>query len=143
MKTQLLLAAALAGLLAGCAEKSLVLGKGHGLATGCLYRSAETKVLAADAAAHPETSDREVLDTAVVTPPIVTATPYDTAYTHTLPDPNKGDSGSFPVRRDAEPVYSKFVERWTVRHGADRSRYLVTFQPGPHNDAKIDVAADQ
>ncbi len=142
MKTHLILGLALAGLLAGCAGNSSTSGNGNGIATGSLYRTAEARVLEADAKAHPDATGREVIATQMVTPPTVTATPYDTAYTHTLPDANKGDSGSFPMRRDADAVYSKFVERWTVRHGADSSRYLVTFQPGPRNEAKVEVAAE-
>ncbi len=143
MKTPLILALTLAGLMAGCADRSSVFGTGHGIATGSLYRSAEAKVLEADAAAHPEAKDREVIATEVATPPLVSASPYDTAYSHALPDANRGDAGSFPARRDTETIHSKFVERWTVRRGNERSKYLVTFQPGPRNAAQIQVAAEQ
>lgn len=137
-----LFSALLAGLVAGCAHSTLGPGKGHGIATGALYRSAEARVLEADAKAHPDAADREVVDVEVVTPPVVRVTPYDAAYTHALPDVNKPESGAFPVRREMDTVYSKFVERWTVRHGADRSHYVVTYQPGPRNAAKVDVVPE-
>ena len=144
MKRQLLSLTLWAGLLAGCAENQLGLGAHHGIATGALYRSAEEKVLAADKAAAPDAASRKVVGTEVVTEPKVRATPYDTAYTHALPDANQVNSGAFPANRDVGgPTYSEFVERWTVLRGADRVNYKVTFRPGPNDRGDIQVVPEK
>jgi len=120
--------------VAGCASHSnsgtrpAIIGRGNGLAAGALYRTGETKVLAADAAAAPSCTSRAVTTTEVVRQPAVVATPYDAAYTYALQDVSKGVSG-YPAARTVEVAYSEFVERWTVNRCGDRVQYLVTFRP--------------
>ncbi len=120
-------------LAAGCASsnnssKPSVVGRGNGLATGALYRTAETKVLSADAAAASNCQSRSVVDTEVVKRPAVVATPYNPGATYAMPDAYKSVSG-YPATQSVEVAYSEFVERWTLNRCGERVRYLVTFRP--------------
>jgi len=126
-------------LAAGCASSPLGLGVGTGIATGRLYAAAESKVLKADIAASPDCKDRKVVNTEVLTRPQVSATPYDQAYTHSLPDSSKATTSPSASLRPVETTYSEFTERWTVSRCGQRVAYKVTFRPG----GEILVAADQ
>lgn len=126
-------------LLTGCSSSRLGLGVGSGLSTGRLFAAGEAKVLEADRAAAPDCKDRQVTNTEVVTPPKVSATPYDQAYTHQLPDSSKATDSPTAALRRPETTYSEFVERWTVSRCGQRATYLVTFRPG----GEITVTADK
>jgi len=120
-------------LLAGCASSNhssrpSMVGRGNGLATGALYRTAETKVLSADAAAASACQTRSVVDTEVVTRPAVVATPYNPGATYAMPDASRNASG-YPAAQSVEVAYSEFVERWTLNRCGEQVRYLVTFRP--------------
>ncbi len=126
-------------LAAGCASSPLGLGVGTGIATGRLYAAAESKVLGADIAAAPDCKDRKIVNTEVLTRPQVSATPYDQAYTHSLPDSSKATTSPSASLRPVETTYSEFTERWTVGRCGQRVAYKVTFRPG----GEIQVAVDQ
>lgn len=126
-------------LAAGCAYSPLGLGVGSGISSGRLYTAAESKVLGADAAAAPDCKDRKIVNTEVVTAPKVSATPYDQAYTHSLPDSSKATTSPSAGLRPLETTYSEFTERWTVSRCGQRVSYKVTFRPG----GEIQVAVDQ
>lgn len=125
-------------LLAGCASSSAVVGRGNGLASGALYRTAESKVMAADAAAASACQTRSVANTEVVKPPAVVATPYNAGATFAMPDASKSVSG-YPATQSVEVAYSEFVERWTLNRCGEQVRYLVTFRP----DGTVLVAPEQ
>lgn len=129
----------LALLAAGCASSPLGLGVGSGISSGRLYAAAESKVLGADIAAAPDCKERKVVNTEVLTAPKVSATPYDQAYTHSLPDSSKATTSPSAGLRPVETTYSEFTERWTVSRCGQRVSYKVTFSPG----GEIQVAADQ
>lgn len=126
-------------LAAGCASSPLGLGVGSGISSGRLYAAAESKVLSTDIAAAPDCKDRKIVNTEVITAPKVSATPYDQAYTHSLPDSSKGTVSPSANLRPVETTYSEFTERWTVSRCGQRVPYKVTFRPG----GEIQVAADQ
>ncbi len=126
-------------LAAGCASSPLGLGVGSGISSGRLYAAAESKVIAADSAAAPDCKDRKIVNTEVLTAPKVSATPYDQAYTHSLPDSSKATASPSANLRPVETTYSEFTERWTVNRCGQRVAYKVTFRPG----GEIQVAADQ
>ena len=124
---------------AGCASSPLGLGVGTGISTGRVYAAGQKAVLEADRTAAPDCKDRKVTNTEVVTAPKVTATPYDQAYTHSLPDSSKATSSpSIPLRR-SETTYSEYTERWTVSRCGERAHYLVTFRP----NGEVQVVADK
>lgn len=124
---------------AGCASSPLGLGVGTGISTGRVFAAGQKAVLEADRAAAPDCKDRKVTNTEVVSAPTVTATPYDQAYTHTLPDSSKGSSSTgMPLRR-SEVTHSEYTERWTVSRCGERARYLVTFRP----NGEVQVVADK
>lgn len=138
MKT-LLFVPLVALIAAGCASSPLGLGVGTGISTGRVFAAGQKAVLEADRAAAPDCKDRKVTNTEVVSAPTVTATPYDQAYTHTLPDSSKGTSApGMPVRR-SEVTHSEYTERWTVSRCGERARYLVTFRP----NGEVQVVADK
>jgi hypothetical protein len=124
---------------AGCASSPLGLGVGTGISTGRVYAAGQKAVLDADRTAAPDCQDRKVTNTEVVSAPTVTATPYDQAYTHSLPDSSKATSSpSVPLRR-SETTHSEYTERWTVSRCGERAKYLVTFRP----NGEIKVVADK
>jgi hypothetical protein len=124
---------------AGCASSPLGLGVGTGISTGRVYAAGQKAVLEADRTAAPDCKDRKVTNTEVVTAPKVIATPYDQAYTHSLPDTSKATSSpSIPLRR-SETTHSEYTERWTVSRCGERAHYLVTFRP----NGEVQVVADK
>lgn len=134
----LLLIPLVALLAAGCSSNPFGSGVGTSIASGPQYAAGEAKVLAADAAAAPDCKSRKVINTEVVTRPQVSATPFDQAYTHSLPDASKATTS--PSARSApETTHSEFVERWTISRCGERIHYRVTFRP----NGDVLVAADQ
>lgn len=124
---------------AGCASSPLGLGVGTGISTGRVFAAGQKAVLEADRAAAPDCKDRKVTNTEVVSAPTVTATPYDQAYTHSLPDSSKGTSSTAMPLRRSETTYSEYTERWTVSRCGERAQYLVTFRP----NGDVQVVADK
>jgi hypothetical protein len=117
------LALALAG---GCSSQPMdtLMGRAP-LATGSLYRQAETVVLARDRAAAPGCKDRHVTDTMLLRAPDVIAAPQ--GGTESVSFSGSGTPSSYVV--PAERRYSTFVERWFVRRCDTNAVYRVTFRP--------------
>ncbi len=122
---------------AGCSSNPFNRVVGTGIATGPQFAAGETQVLATDAAAAPDCKSRKVINTEVVTRPQVSATPFDQAYTHSLPDASKATT-SPSARTIPDSTHSEFVERWTVSRCGERVHYRVTFRP----NGDVLVAAD-
>lgn len=120
---------ALAGaavLLTGCAGSRMesLLGRGP-IASGALYRQAETVVLARDREAHPACAERRVVATALLEAPEVVAGPQEGR--ESVSFSGTGTPNSYVV--PSERRYSVFVERWTVRRCGTNASYRVTFLP--------------
>ena len=138
MKLQLLLAMSLVGLLAGCAEHR------DGLATGSQYNSARDKVLAADKAAAPMATDRQIVETKMITGPRVEVKPMDFAMSTRPTSAFQVYTDPFPTRPEiTTTTYSEYVERWTVRRGNETAYYRVVYRPGQDNMGEIEVFPDK
>jgi hypothetical protein len=101
-----------------------LLGRGP-IASGALYRQAETVVLARDREVHPACSERRVVATALLEAPEVVAAPQEGR--ESVSFSGSGTPNSYVV--PAENRYSLFVERWTVQRCGTNANYRVTFRP--------------
>ncbi len=113
-------------LLTGCAGSRIdsLLGRGP-IASGALYRQAETVVLARDREAFPGCNERRVVETALLEAPEVVAGPQEGR--ESVSFSGAGTPNSYVV--PPESRYSLFVERWTVQRCGTNASYRVTFRP--------------
>jgi hypothetical protein len=113
-------------LLHGCASRPMqeLMGRGP-LATGSLYRQAESVVLARDRELAPGCKDRHVTGTVLVRAPDVIANPHGGGESVSFSGTGTPSSYVIPVDRR----YSTFVERWSLRRCETNVLYRVTFKP--------------
>ena len=111
---------------AGCQSERIdnLLGRGP-IASGALYRQAETVVLMRDREAFPACNERKVEKTALLEAPDVVAMPQEGRDTVSFSGTGTPNSYVVPVERR----FSRFVEQWTVRHCGSNFLYRVTFLP--------------
>lgn len=114
-------------LLGGCRTAGLLdLGGRSGLATGALYRHAESIVLARDHEADPRCRHRKVLDTRLVEAPEAEADPRGAHESFSFSGSGTPSSYVIPPERR----YSRFVERWAIQRCDAEVFYRVTYTPG-------------
>ena len=118
---------ALAGVIfTGCsAPEILNLGGRTALATGGLYRQAESIVMARDREAAPQCKERSVLGTRLLEAPEAVADPHGGRDSVSFSGSGTPSSYAIP----AEHRYSRFVERWVIRRCDTEVSYRVTFTP--------------
>ena len=113
-------------LAAGCsAPEILNLGGRTALATGALYRQAESIVFARDREAAPQCKDRSVAGTRLLEAPEAIADPHGGR--DSVSFSGSGTPTSYVV--PSEHRYSRFVERWVIRRCDTEIVYRVTFTP--------------
>lgn len=113
--------------VAGCRMPGGIdLGGRSGLATGALYRHAESIVLARDHEADPKCRQRKVLDTRLIEAPEAEADPRGGHESFSFS--GSGTPSSYVV--PPERRYSRFVERWAIQRCDSEVFYRVTYTPG-------------
>ena len=113
-------------LLAGCsAPEILNLGGRTALATGALYRQAESIVMARDRDAAPQCKTRLVRGTRLLEAPEAIADPRGGS--ESVSFSGSGTPSSYVI--PSERRYSQFVERWVVQRCDAEVVYRVTFTP--------------
>ena len=113
--------------MAGCRMPGGIdLGGRSGLATGALYRHAESIVLARDQGADPKCRQRQVLDTRLIEAPEAEADPRGGHESFSFS--GSGTPSSYVV--PPERRYSRFVERWAIQRCDSEVFYRVTYTPG-------------
>lgn len=128
---------ALMGLfLAGCsAPEILNLGGRTALATGSLYRQAESIVMARDREAAPQCKTRMVMGTRLLEAPEAIADPRGGS--ESVSFSGSGTPSSYVI--PSERRYSQFVERWVLQRCDAEVVYRVTFTPSASG---TDVSAE-
>ncbi len=128
---------ALMGLfLAGCsAPEILNLGGRTALATGSLYRQAESIVMARDREAAPQCKTRMVMGTRLLEAPEAIADPRGGS--ESVSFSGSGTPSSYVI--PSERRYSQFVERWVLQRCDTEVVYRVTFTPSASG---TDVSAE-
>lgn len=128
---------ALMGLfLAGCsAPEILNLGGRTALATGALYRQAESIVMARDREAAPQCKTRSVLTTRLLEAPEAIADPRGGS--ESVSFSGSGTPSSYVI--PSERRYSQFVERWVLQRCDAEVVYRVTYTPSASG---TDVSAE-
>lgn len=111
----------------GCHSPGFLdLGGRAGLATGALYRHAESIVMARDRDAAPQCRNRSVRDTRLIEAPEAVADPHGGR--DSVSFSGSGTPSSYVI--PAERRYSQFVERWVIQRCDTEVVYRVTFTPG-------------
>ncbi|MSU85641.1 MAG: hypothetical protein EXS21_11120 [Pedosphaera sp.] len=111
---------------AGCtAPEILNLGGRTALATGALYRQAESIVMARDREAAPQCKTRSVLGTRLLEAPEAIADPRGRG--ESVSFSGSGTPSSYVI--PSERRYSRFVERWVVQRCDAEVVYRVIFTP--------------
>lgn len=128
---------ALMGFVAsGCsAPEILNLGGRTALATGSLYRQAESIVMARDREAAPQCKTRMVRGTRLLEAPEAIADPRGGS--ESVSFSGSGTPSSYVI--PSERRYSQFVERWVVQRCDAEVVYRVTFTPSASG---TDVSAE-
>lgn len=128
---------ALMGVVAsGCsAPEILNLGGRTALATGSLYRQAESIVMARDREAAPQCKTRMVRGTRLLEAPEAIADPRGGS--ESVSFSGSGTPSSYVI--PSERRYSQFVERWVVQRCDAEVVYRVTFTPSASG---TDVSAE-
>ncbi len=128
---------ALMGLfLAGCsAPEILNLGGRTALATGSLYRQAESIVMARDRETAPQCKTRMVMGTRLLEAPEAIADPRGGS--ESVSFSGSGTPSSYVI--PSERRYSQFVERWVLQRCDAEVVYRVTFTPSASG---TDVSAE-
>ena len=103
----------------------LDLGGRAGLATGGLYRQAESIVMARDREAAPQCRTRTILGTRLVEAPEAVADPRGDR--DAVSFSGSGTPSSYVI--PSEQRYSRFVERWKVQRCDTEVVYRVTYTP--------------
>jgi len=130
------LGAWLALVSAGCsAPEILNLGGRTALATGALYRQAESIVMARDREAAPQCKTRSVLGTRLLEAPEAVADPRGGS--ESVSFSGSGTPSSYVV--PSERRYSRFVERWVLQRCDTEVVYRVIYTPSASG---IDVSAE-
>lgn len=130
------LGAWLALVSAGCsAPEILNLGGRTALATGALYRQAESIVMARDREAAPQCKTRSVLGTRLLEAPEAVADPRGGS--ESVSFSGSGTPSSYVVPSDRR--YSRFVERWVIQRCDAEAVYRVTYTPSASG---TDVSAE-
>ena len=130
------LGAWLALVSAGCsAPEILNLGGRTALATGALYRQAESIVMARDREAAPQCKARSVLGTRLLEAPEAVADPRGGS--ESVSFSGSGTPSSYVVPSDRR--YSRFVERWVIQRCDAEAVYRVTYTPSASG---TDVSAE-
>ncbi len=120
------LVAGLGGLSIGCSTAGIPdLGGRAGLATGGLYRQAESIVMARDREAAPQCKTRSILGTRLVEAPEAVADPRGDR--DAVSFSGSGTPSSYVI--PSEQRYSRFVERWKVQRCDTEVVYRVTYTP--------------
>ncbi len=123
-------------LMVGCsAPEILNLGGRTALATGALYRQAESIVMARDREAAPQCKTRSVVGTRLLEAPEAIADPHGGR--DSVSFSGSGTPTSYVV--PYEHRYSRFVERWVIQRCDTEIVYRVTFTP---SDSGTDVTAE-
>ena len=121
---------------AGCsAPEILNLGGRTALATGALYRQAESIVMARDREAAPQCKTRSVLGTRLLEAPEAVADPRGGS--ESVSFSGSGTPSSYVVPSDRR--YSRFVERWVIQRCDAEAVYRVTYTPSASG---TDVSAE-
>ena len=128
---------ALMGLfLAGCSAPEILNLSGRtALATGALYRQAESIVMARDREAAPQCKTRSVLTTRLLEAPEAIADPRGGS--ESISFSGSGTPSSYVI--PSERRYSQFVERWVLQRCDAEVVYRVTFTPSASG---TDVSAE-
>jgi len=122
--------------LAGCsAPEILNLGGRTALATGSLYRQAESIVMARDREAAPQCKTRMVMGTRLLEAPEAIADPRGGS--ESVSFSGSGTPSSYVI--PSERRYSQFVERWVLQRCDAEVVYRVTFTPSASG---TDVSAE-
>ena len=130
------LGAWLALVSAGCsAPEILNLGGRTALATGALYRQAESIVMARDREAAPQCKTRSVLGTRLFEAPEAVADPRGGS--ESVSFSGSGTPSSYVV--PSERRYSRFVERWVLQRCDTEVLYRVIYTPSASG---TDVSAE-
>ena len=130
------LGAWLALVSAGCsAPEILNLGGRTALATGALYRQAESIVMARDREAAPQCKTRIVLGTRLLEAPEAVADPRGGS--ESVSFSGSGTPSSYVV--PSERRYSRFVERWVLQRCDTEVVYRVIYTPSASG---TDVSAE-
>ena len=130
------LGAWLALVSAGCsAPEILNLGGRTALATGALYRQAESIVMARDREAAPQCKTRSVLGTRLFEAPEAVADPRGGS--ESVSFSGSGTPSSYVV--PSERCYSRFVERWVLQRCDTEVVYRVIYTPSASG---TDVSAE-
>ena len=112
--------------VAGCHSPGILdLGGRAGLATGGLYRQAESIVMARDREAAPQCRTRTILGTRLVEAPEAVADPRGDR--DAVSFSGSGTPSSYVI--PSEQRYSRFVERWKVQRCDTEVVYRVTYTP--------------
>ena len=121
---------------AGCsAPEILNLGGRTALATGALYRQAESIVIARDREAAPQCKTRIVLGTRLLEAPEAVADPRGGS--ESVSFSGSGTPSSYAV--PSERRYSQFVERWVLQRCDTEVVYRVIYTPSASG---TDVSAE-
>jgi len=121
---------------AGCsAPEILNLGGRTALATGALYRQAESIVMARDREAAPQFETRSVLGTRLFEAPEAVADPRGGS--ESVSFSGSGTPSSYVV--PSERRYSRFVERWVLQRCDTEVVYRVIYTPSASG---TDVSAE-
>ena len=121
---------------AGCsAPEILNLGGRTALATGALYRQAESIVMARDREAAPQCKTRSVLGTRLLEAPEAIADPR--GGNEAVSFSGSGTPSSYAV--PSERRYSRFVERWVLQRCDTEVVYRVIYTPSASG---TDVSAE-
>ena len=121
---------------AGCsAPEILNLGGRTALATGALYRQAESIVMARDREAAPQCKTRIVLGTRLLEAPEAVADPRGGS--ESVSFSGSGTPSSYVV--PSERRYSRFVERWVLQRCDTEVVYRVIYTPSASG---TDVSAE-
>jgi len=111
------------------------LGGRTALATGALYRQAESIVMARDREAAPQCKTRSVLGTRLLEAPEAVADPRGGS--ESVSFSGSGTPSSYVV--PSERRYSRFVERWVLQRCDTEVVYRVIYTPSASG---TDVSAE-